>query len=113
MNPDNDGGARRHRATERLIGPRTRNRLRQTGIRAEPTASAGVRSMGIGIRAPMWHDPAVEFLNFVLIFTAGCLVLRRPERERLAFGLLVASCLLMATLFLIGARGSILPGLNY
>jgi hypothetical protein len=55
----------------------------------------------------------VEFLNFVLIFTAGYLVLRRPERERLAFGLLVTSCLLMATLFLIGARGSILPGLNY
>lgn len=61
----------------------------------------------------MWHDPRVEFLNFVLIFTAGYLVLRRPERERLAFGLLVTCCLLMATLFLIGARGSILPGLNY
>jgi hypothetical protein len=55
----------------------------------------------------------VEFLNFVLIFATGYLVLRRPERERLAFGLLVTSCLLMATLFLIGARGSILPGLNY
>jgi hypothetical protein len=61
----------------------------------------------------LWHDSAVEFLNFVLIFMAGYLVLRRPERERLAFGLLVASSLLMATLFLIGARGSILPGLNY
>ena len=61
----------------------------------------------------VWHDSAVEFLNFVLIFTAGYLVLRRPDRERLAFGLLVASSLLMATLFLIGARGSILPGLNY
>jgi len=61
----------------------------------------------------VWHDSAVEFLNFVLIFTAGYLVLRRPERERLAFGLLVASSLLMATLFLIGSRGSILPGLNY
>jgi hypothetical protein len=55
----------------------------------------------------------VEFLNFLLIFTAGYLVLRRPERERLAFGLLVTSCLLMAALFLIGARGAILPGLNY
>jgi hypothetical protein len=61
----------------------------------------------------VWHDPAVEFLNFLLIFTTGYLVLRRPERERLAFGLLITSCLLMATLFLIGARGSILPGLNY
>jgi hypothetical protein len=55
----------------------------------------------------------VEFLNFILILTAGYLILRRPERERLAFGLLVASSLLMATLFLIGTRGSILPGLNY
>jgi len=113
MSPDNDGGAHRPRATARLIVPTTRNRLQKAGICAQPTASAWVRSMGIGIRAPMWHDPAVEFLNFVLIFTAGCLVLRRPEHERLAFGLLVTSCLLMATLFLIGARGSILPGLNY
>jgi Ni,Fe-hydrogenase I cytochrome b subunit len=61
----------------------------------------------------VWHYLAVEFLNFVLIFLTGYLVLRRPERERLAFGLLITSCLLMATLFLIGARGSILPGLNY
>ena len=62
---------------------------------------------------PVWHYSAVEFLNFILIFTAGYLVLRRPARQRLAFGLLVTSCLLMAALFLIGARGSILPGLNY
>jgi hypothetical protein len=55
----------------------------------------------------------VEFLNFLLIFAAGYLVLRRPERERLAFGLLVTSSLLMAAPFLVGARGSILPGLNY
>ena len=55
----------------------------------------------------------MEFLNFVLIFTAGYVVLRRPERERLAFGLLVTGSLLMAALFLIGARGSILPGMNY
>lgn len=55
----------------------------------------------------------MEFLNFVLILTAGYLILRRPERERLAFGLLVASSMLMAALFLIGTRGSILPGLNF
>jgi hypothetical protein len=61
----------------------------------------------------LWHHLAVEFLNFVIIFITGYVVLRRPQRERLAFGLLVTSCLLMATLFLIGARGSILPGLNY
>ena len=63
--------------------------------------------------SPLWHDPAVKFLNFILIFAAGYLVLRRPEQERLAFRLLVASSVLMAALFLIGARGSILPGLNF
>ena len=61
----------------------------------------------------LWHYLAVEFLNFVVIFIVGFLLLRCPERERLAFGLLVTSCLLMAALFLIGARGSILPGLNF
>ena len=65
------------------------------------------------VPSPLWHDPAVEFLNFVLIFAAGYLVLRHPGRERLAFRLLVASSVLMAALFLIGARGSVLPGLNY
>lgn len=55
----------------------------------------------------------MEFLNFLLIFSAGYLVLRKPERERLAFGLLVASAILTVTLFLIGTRTSILPGLNY
>ena len=48
----------------------------------------------------------VEFLNLILIFTAGYLVWRRPEREPLAFGLLVASALLTAALFLIGTRTS-------
>jgi hypothetical protein len=54
----------------------------------------------------------MEFLNFLLILTAAWLVWRRPQRERLAFGLLVASCLLMALLFFVGARGSIVPGVN-
>jgi uncharacterized membrane protein len=54
----------------------------------------------------------MEFLNFLLILTAGWLIWRRPQRERLAFGLLVASCLLMALLFLIGTHGSIVPGVN-
>lgn len=56
---------------------------------------------------------AVEFLNFVLIFASGYLVLRRPEREGLAFGLLVASALLAAALFLVGTRTSLLPPFNY
>ena len=55
----------------------------------------------------------MEFLNFVLIFAAGYLVVRRPERESLAFGLAVTSTLLMALLFLVGTRTSLLPGLNY
>jgi hypothetical protein len=54
----------------------------------------------------------MEFLNFCLILWAGWLVWRRPARERLAFGLLVTSCLLMALLFLVGTHGSILPGVN-
>ena len=54
----------------------------------------------------------MEFLNFLLIAKVGWLIWRRPERERLAFGLLIASCLLMALLFLIGTHGSLVPGLN-
>ena len=55
----------------------------------------------------------MEFLNFVLIFATGLLVLRKPERERGAFALLVTSVLLMAFLFFLGSRSSVLPPLNY
>jgi multisubunit Na+/H+ antiporter MnhC subunit len=55
----------------------------------------------------------VELLNFLLIFACGYLLLRHPERERLAFGLAITSALLMALLFLVGTRTSLLPGLNY
>jgi hypothetical protein len=55
----------------------------------------------------------VEFLNFVFMFAAAYLVWRKPERERLASGLLVASVVLMVACFLIASRGSVLPGLNY
>jgi hypothetical protein len=55
----------------------------------------------------------VEFLNFVVILAAGYLVLRKPEREALAFRLLVASTLLLVGLFLVGTRTSILPPFNY
>jgi hypothetical protein len=55
----------------------------------------------------------MEFLNFVLILTTAVLALRRPDRERLAFALLVASFLLTAFVFFVGTRGSILPALNY
>lgn len=55
----------------------------------------------------------MEFLNFVLIFASGWLVLRKPETERAAFSLLVTSVLLMAFLFFLGTRSSILPPFNY
>ena len=55
----------------------------------------------------------MEFLNFVLVLTTAVLVLRKPDKERTAFALLVTSLLLMAFLFLVGTRGSILPPLNY
>ncbi len=54
----------------------------------------------------------MEFLNFLLIVCAGWLIWRRPERERLAFGLLLASCVLMALLFLLGTHTSLVPGVN-
>ena len=55
---------------------------------------------------------AMEFLNFLIILWAAWLVWRRPERERLAFRLLVVSCLLMALLFLAGTHTSLVPGVN-
>jgi len=54
----------------------------------------------------------MEFLNFLLILWAAWLVWRRPRRERLAFTLLLVSCLLMALLFLVGTHTSLLPGVN-
>jgi uncharacterized membrane protein len=54
----------------------------------------------------------MEFLNFLIILWAAWLVWRRPEHERLAFGLLLASCILMALLFLVGTHGSVVPGVN-
>ncbi len=54
----------------------------------------------------------MEFLNFLIILAAAWLIWRRPERQRLAFGLLIASCLLMAALFLIGTHTSLVPGVN-
>jgi len=54
----------------------------------------------------------MEFFNFLLILCTAWLVWRRPERERLAFTLLVVSCILMALLFLIGTHTSFVPGVN-
>lgn len=54
----------------------------------------------------------MEFLNFLLMLAAAWLLWRRPERERLAFTLLIVSCLLMVALFLIGTHTSFVPGVN-
>jgi heme A synthase len=54
----------------------------------------------------------MEFLNFLLVLWIAWLVWRRPERETLAFGLLVVSSLLMVLLFLIGTHTSFVPGVN-
>ena len=55
----------------------------------------------------------MEFLTFSLMFISGWLLLKRPEQERLARRLLVASVVLMVFIFLLGTRTSLLPGLNY
>lgn len=54
----------------------------------------------------------MEFLNFLIILWTAWLVWRRPQRERLAFTLLVVSCVMMALLFLIGTHTSFVPGVN-
>lgn len=54
----------------------------------------------------------MEFLNFLLILWAAWLLWRRPQREKLAFGILVVSSVLMALLFLIGTHTSFVPGVN-
>ncbi len=55
----------------------------------------------------------MEFLNFVLLFVIAFLLLRKPEKERLAFRLLIVSVLLMTAMFLVATRTAILPGVNY
>jgi heme A synthase len=73
------------------------------GARGRRLATAG--GAGVTYRT-------MEFLNFGLILWAGWLLWRRPERERLAFRLLVVSSALMALLFLLGTHGSFVPGVN-
>lgn len=55
----------------------------------------------------------MEFLNLVLILVTAWLVLKKPERERTAFRMLVISTLLMVFLFTLATRTGLLPGLNY
>jgi hypothetical protein len=65
------------------------------------------------LRCPITKEDNVEFFNFVLLFIIAFLLLRKPERERLAFRLLVVSVLLMMAMFLVATRTAILPGVNY
>jgi hypothetical protein len=58
-------------------------------------------------------EAALEFLNFVLLFVIAFLLLRKPEKERLAFRLLLVCVVLMMTMFLVATRTGILPGVNY
>lgn len=55
----------------------------------------------------------MEFLNLLIILVIGILVLRRPDKERLAFRLLIVSIILMVFLFAVATRTSLLPGVNY
>ncbi len=55
----------------------------------------------------------MEFLNFVLIFVTAWLLLARPEKERLAFRLVLASVVLMVAVFCLATRSSVLPAVNY
>lgn len=55
----------------------------------------------------------MEFVNLILVFVAAWLVWKRPEKEDVAFRLLVISFLFTAVLFFIGTRTSILPRINF
>lgn len=55
----------------------------------------------------------MEFLNLVLMLVTGCLLLYKPEKERLAFRLLVTSVVLMVFMFAVATRTGLLPGVNY
>ena len=55
----------------------------------------------------------MEFANLLLIFVVAWLVWKRPEKENLAFRLLVISFLVTAFLYFVGTRTSVLPRLNF
>jgi uncharacterized membrane protein YozB (DUF420 family) len=55
----------------------------------------------------------MEFANLTLIFVTAWMVWRKPEKEKTAFALLVTSALLVAFLFFVATRSTILPPANY
>ncbi len=66
---------------------------------------------------PESHSRAIlccmEFVNLSLIFVAAWLIWKRPEKENLAYRLLVICVLFNAVLYFIGTRTSILPRINF
>jgi hypothetical protein len=55
----------------------------------------------------------MEFANLLLILAAGWLVWKRPEKEELAFRLLLIGFFVTALLFFVGTRTAILPRFNF
>lgn len=55
----------------------------------------------------------MEFANLLLISVTAWLVWKRPEKENLAFLLLVISFLVTAFLYFVGTRTSVLPRFNF
>lgn len=55
----------------------------------------------------------MEFANLLLIFAAAWLVWKRPEKEDLAFRLLVIGFLVTAFLYFVGTRTAVLPRFNF
>ena len=54
----------------------------------------------------------MEFLNLCLMTWTTWLLLKRPEKERLAFRLLLISLALTIFIFLVGIHSSLLPGVD-
>lgn len=54
----------------------------------------------------------MECVNLCLMTWAAWLLLKRPEKEKLAFRLFLVSLFLTAFTYMIGARGSLVPGFN-
>jgi hypothetical protein len=91
---------------------------RACGVNISSCGRRAATARRVGRRSCPWDDAGgagdpMEFLNFLLVLVAGWLVVRRPERESLAFGLLVTSAVIMAAVFFLGTRTSVLPPFNY
>ncbi len=55
----------------------------------------------------------MEFANLLLIFIVAWLVWKRPEKENLAYRLLVIAFLVTAFLYFVGTRTAVLPRFNF